>query len=192
MEEYMGMIKIFAGDFAPKNWAFCHGQLLSIQEETALFSLIGTRYGGDGRTTFGLPDLRGAVPVGAGQADQTHYRLGQRGGSERVQLTQLEMPAHTHSGQGAIRASGGEATSNNPENRYPAVGRTQIERNKYKDTLTYASEADTDMAGDAVMFTTNSTGGNNAHENMPPYLTVNYIICVRGLYPPRPSDNQND
>ena len=97
MDEYLGMIKIFAGNFAPRGWAFCSGQILSIHQNTALFSLLGTTYGGNGQTTFALPDLRGRAPIAFGQGpDLSSYALGETGGVEKVTLLTTEIPAHTH------------------------------------------------------------------------------------------------
>src|SRR6185295_12464655 len=109
-EPFIGMIVMFAGNFAPRNWAFCNGQLLSIAQNTALFSILGTTYGGDGRTTFALPDLRGRVPIHPGQGPGTsNYSLGQQGGVENVTVTQNQLPAHSH-GVNAVAQGGNQAS----------------------------------------------------------------------------------
>ena len=202
MEGTIGEIRGFAGNFAPRTWAFCAGQLLAISQNTALFSIIGTTYGGDGRTTFGLPDLRGRVPIssGTGPGLSTHP-LGQRSGVESVSLTLNELPSHSHSAmttlggsqiiaQGTIRASSSGSTSD-PEGNYPAdpgsIGPNPIK--------SYAPDSDTNMALDAVSLegtitgtaTTNigNTGGSQYHNNMQPYLIINWIICLMGVFPSR-------
>jgi microcystin-dependent protein len=206
MEGTMGEIRGFAGNFAPKAWAYCEGQLISISQNSALFSLLGTTYGGDGRTTFALPDLRGRVPIqqGTGPGLST-YRLGQRGGQEIVTLTSNQMPSHTHSaipatsgaqatitGTGTIKADS-TAGTNNPDGKYPA---TVVDNNG--DPLNaYGGTSDINMASGGVDITgtaliTNippptiaNTGGGQYHENRQPYLTINWIICMIGLFPTR-------
>ena len=170
-EPFIGEIRMFAGAFAPRDWAFCDGQILSIAEHTALFSLLGTTYGGDGRSTFGLPDLRGRVPMhkGAGPGLSPRY-LGQVGGYERVGLSVSQMPAHTHQ----ARASSEAPDTNSPEGAVPAE--------KVRTNLYSIESADVDMGASAI----SSTGGSQPHDNMPPFLSINYIIALQGLYPSRP------
>lgn len=169
-EPFIGEVRMFAGNFAPRSWAFCDGQLLSIAQNSALFSILGTTYGGDGVSTFGLPDLRGRVPVhpGTGPGLSSRY-LGRTGGQERVALSQSQMPAHTHQ----ARASSETPDTNSPEGAVPA---TKVRTNLYS-----GDSADINMGATAV----SNTGGSQAHENMPPFLGINYIICLQGLYPPR-------
>jgi microcystin-dependent protein len=169
-EPYIGEIALFPYNFAPRGWAFCHGQLLSIAQNTALFSLLGTTYGGNGQTTFALPDLRGRVPVSSGQGPGlSNYTLGQSGGSESVTLTQSQMPAHTHSANAA--SGGGSSTS--PDGRVWAASTA-------RDNV-YAGAANTTMAVQAL----GASGGSQPHDNTPPYLTLNYCIALEGIYPSR-------
>jgi microcystin-dependent protein len=170
MDPYIGEIRMFAGNFAPRGWALCNGQLLSIAQNTALFSLLGTMYGGNGQTTFGLPDLRGRVPLHFGQGPGlTPYAQGELSGSETVTLTTNEMPSHNHGANG--NQAGGNSPS--PAGRYWAMS-------SRRDTM-YASSANVAMQPQAL----DLTGNGQPHDNMQPYLTVNYIIALQGLYPPR-------
>nr|WP_193786887.1 tail fiber protein [Lacinutrix algicola] len=174
MEQFIGQIMMFGGNFAPRNWAFCNGQLLGISQHQALFSLLGTNYGGDGRTTFGLPDLRGRVPVHAGNGPGLPpAKLGQKGGAATVILDINQIPAHAHSA--AIEAVNplprGENAVTNPTGAYNALGGA------------YAMGKNTKMAADSV--SVGQTGGNQAHDNMQPYQVVNYIIALDGIFPSR-------
>lgn len=197
----MGQIMLFAGNFAPRGWAFCNGQLLSINENSALFSLLGTNYGGDGRSTFGLPDLRGRVPIHAGIGPGlSPYNIGDIGGTEGVTLRTIEMPSHTHSTivnqpsastvTGTIKASS-TSNSNVPTNKY--LGQSgNIGPNNIN---IYGDDSDLTMASDAVSIdlsglpsptvTNTNTGGNLAHPNIQPFLATYYIIAIEGLYPSR-------
>jgi microcystin-dependent protein len=162
---FLGMIATFGFNFAPRGWAMCNGQILAIAQNTALFSLLGTTYGGNGQTTFALPDLRSRVPTHMGQGPGlSSYALGQTGGSESTTLTVNQMPAHTHTVEAASTF-----TSKNPSNRYPAGG------GAYGDT------------GDTAMNTTvvGTTGGSQPHENLQPYLTLNTCIALQGIFPSR-------
>ena len=173
-EPFIAEIRIFAGNFAPRSWAFCDGQLLPIAQNTALFSLIGTTYGGDGRTTTGLPNLQGRAPMHPGRGPGlTARRLGERVGVEDVTLTEAQMPQHKHTLQagGGVGIVGG-GNNNDPLNNYtskPATGNA------------YASGTETPMSAAAV----GNTGGGQAHNNMQPYLALNFIIALQGLYPSR-------
>ena len=172
-EPFIAEIRIFAGNFAPRSWAFCNGQLLPISQNTALFSLIGTTYGGDGRTTTALPNLKGRIPMHPGRGPGlTSRRLGQRGGVEMVTLTEAQMPSHTHSAM----VSTDPAAFNDPaNNRAPAAGATRL--------IAYYRET-----SNAVAMKSNSlenTGGSQAHNNMQPFLTMTFIIALQGLYPSR-------
>ncbi|MBA6155606.1 phage tail protein [Tenacibaculum sp. S7007] len=172
-EGFLGEVKMFAGNFAPRGWAFCDGQLLAISQNTALFSILGTTYGGDGRTTFALPDLRGRVSIGPRRGPGlTDYRLGQKGGIENVILNITQIPSHSHNAVLSATApvGRGEGTTS-PTGNYNADGGS------------YASTKNTQMASDAV--TIGNTGGNLSHENRPPYIAINYIICTQGLFPSR-------
>lgn len=162
---FLGSIILFGGNFAPRGWAFCNGQLLAISQNTALFSLLGTTYGGNGQTTFALPDLRSRVPVHQGQGPGlSQYDLGQVGGVEAVTLIATEMPPHAHS-QPATNA---EQTTNRPNAALPARGGV------------YASESD-----GSALHATSTVGGGQPHTNVQPYLTLNYIIALEGIYPSR-------
>jgi microcystin-dependent protein len=164
-EPFLGSIIIFGGNFAPRGWAFCSGQILPINQNTALFSLLGTTYGGNGQTTFALPDLRGRAPLHFGQGPGlANYDLGQVGGTENVTLLAGQMPAHTH----AQPATAGDETTNRPNAAVPARGGV------------YAGAPD----GSNLAATT-SAGGGQPHANVPPYLALNYIIALEGIFPSR-------
>jgi microcystin-dependent protein len=162
-EPYVGEIRLFAGNFAPLNWAFCDGQLLSIAENVVLFELIGTTYGGDGQSTFQLPDLRGRVPVHQGNG----YVQGQSGGQETVTLSGAQMPAHSH----AMQASTSPASA--------TQGPTGVLGSSAAMHL-YGTGAP-NMAMDANAIT--QAGGGQPHENMPPFVALNYIISLFGVFP---------
>lgn len=171
-EPFIAEIRIFAGNFAPRSWAFCNGQLLPISQNTALFSLIGTTYGGDGRTTTALPNMEGRAPMQPGRGPGlTDRRLGQKGGVETVTLTEAQMPNHSH----GWRVSPREGNDNDPgSNRY--IGGGSSEQN------IYSSGANPVPLAEAAM---PSTGGSQAHNNMQPFLAMNFIIALQGLYPSR-------
>ena len=161
-EPFVGEIVMFGGNFAPRGWALCDGQLLAISQNTALFSILGTTYGGDGRTTFGLPDLRGRVPMhpGAGPGLTTR-RLGERAGAETVRLTISEVPPQpVNSGLGDQQSPGGH---------YPAA----------------SSAAVGNFAATATPGATLAGGGGSQHNNMQPYVGVNFIIALVGTFPSR-------
>ena len=169
-EPFIAEIRIFAGNFAPRGWAFCDGQLLPISQNTALFSLIGTTYGGDGRTTTALPNLQGRAPMHPGRGPGlTSRRLGERGGVETVTLTEAQMPAHNHILRATVARGGVSTPTGNAFNT--SSGETAYHA---PDTNVGMSSA---MAAD--------TGGSQAHNNMQPYLTINFIIALVGLYPSR-------
>src|SRR5450755_3507174 len=162
-QPYVGEIRIFAGNFAPAGWMFCEGQLLPIDENETLFNLIGTTYGGDGQSTFGLPDLRGRLPIHMGSG----FQLAQNGGAETVTLTVAQMPAHTH----AMLASTSAGTVNSPAGRVTAASPSIL--------LYTADVTDTNMAAAAV----SSVGGSQPHNNFQPYLCVDFIISLFGIFP---------
>lgn len=189
MDPILGEIKIFAGTFAPVGWEFCNGQLIPISSNQALFSLIGTIYGGDGRTTFALPNLGGRVPI---HANATH-RLGAAGGVETVTLQEKEMPSHTHTAvanfSASLNVSTADATTNTPSaTAVLAKGLAASGRSALGEANIYGTTGGTAMncvtTGGTV--TNSYTGGNNAHTNMQPYLSVNFIIAMQGTYPSRP------
>ncbi len=179
MEGILGEIRMFAGTFAPRSWAFCHGQLLAISQFDALFSLLGTTYGGDGRTTFALPDMQSRVLVGEGQlTGGSHYTMGQKGGVDQVTLTQQQMPSHNH----LFEASKSEATSIDPTNRVYATPNDQTTHNQ--DVVMYLQDTpDPDTLLHFKADAMDHNGGNLAHDNHQPYLALHYIICLYGLYP---------
>jgi len=167
-QPYIGSICMVAFNFAPSGWALCNGQLLPISEYDTLFTLIGTTYGGDGQTTFALPDLRGRVPIHKGQGPGLpNYVLAQSGGQESVTLTLNQIPQHNH--PLAINTSGG--TSDNPVGNYMASN---------SEAVKYYSNSAGSIANSASI---TNVGGNQPHDNMPPYLCVNFIIALFGLYP---------
>ena len=171
-EPFIAEIKIFAGNFAPRNWAFCNGQLLPIAQNTALFSLVGTIYGGDGRTTFGLPNLQGRAPMHPGYGPGLSPRqLGQTGGTESVTLTAAQMPSHAHQAQGSLST----ANANVPS------GSTLLGSTPTQYTYASGSADNVDMAPDSLA----TTGGGQPHSNMQPYLAINFIIALLGVYPGR-------
>lgn len=169
-EPFVGEIRMFAGNFAPRGWAFCDGQLLAVSQNDALFSLLGTIYGGDGRTTFGLPDLRGRVPIHAGQGPGlSDRRLGSKAGAENVTLTVNQLPSHTH----PLSGSTTNGLDPNPAGNVLA-GSTVLE--PY-----YNGPPDTAMAPTAIT----SVGGGYSHTNLMPFLCVYFIIALLGIYPSR-------
>lgn len=166
----IGEIRLFAGNFAPRGWAFCDGQVLSIAQNTALFSILGTTYGGNGQTTFALPDLRGRASIGPRQGPGlSSYALGEPGGQETVTLTTTQIPAHNHT----LNVNNGVGTTTSPVNAVPAVSASRDSE--------YASTANATMATTAI----GNAGGSQPHENRQPYLAINYIIALVGLFPSR-------
>jgi len=167
---YLGEIKMFAGNFAPNGWAFCDGSLLQIADNTALFSLLGTMYGGDGITTFALPDLRGRVPLDAGQGvGLTNRDIGELGGQETHTLMSTEMPAHNHS----IAADSSIGTTDRPVNGVPARNASGIPH--------YGNAQNAFLKSNTI----GSSGGGLPHNNMQPYAVVNFIIALQGIFPSR-------
>lgn len=173
MEGYLAQVLLFAGNFAPRNWAFCEGQLLPISQNQALFSLLGTTYGGDGRTSFALPDLRGRVPIGPRRgAGLSNYTLGQKGGVETVTLQQNQMPSHNH----VMTASSGAPTHNTASGSSLASANRSVDM----DNIYADGAANVSMGSE-----TGNAGGNLDHENRPPFIALNYIICLAGIFPSR-------
>ena len=167
-DPFIAEIRIFAGNFAPRSWAFCNGQLLPIAQNTALFSLIGTTYGGDGRTTTALPNLQDRVPMHPGRGPGlTSRRLGQVGGTSEVTLTEeAQLGEHGHN----IRATPSAGTSNSPAGAVPAGA-----------PVYSAPGVLSDMSSQAMT----AVGGGQSHNNMQPYLAINFIIALQGTYPSR-------
>lgn len=171
---FIGEIRVFGGNFAPVGWLSCNGQLVSIDEFSALFALIGTTYGGDGQTTFALPDLRGRAPVQAGSGPGvTQVLLGEAGGAERVTLNPSQIPPHSH----AVRALGSAASATTPNGNLPA-GKPRGGADIYAP----ASSPPVALAPGSV----GPAGANQPHENMQPSLAMNFIIAVFGIFPSRP------
>jgi microcystin-dependent protein len=166
-EPFLAEIRVTSFNFAPKGWALCNGQILPISQNQALFSLLGTTYGGDGRVTFALPDLRGRVPTHLGATMQ----LGERAGEETATLLSTQMPAHSH----AVRASGLSAASSSP------AGNVFAKKPRFG-INTYAPPANPVSMNPLSVST---SGGGQPHENMQPYLVLNFIIALQGIFPPR-------
>lgn len=172
----MGEIRLFAGTFAPRNWMFCQGQILSIAQNTALFAILGTIYGGNGQTTFALPDLRGRVPIHPGQGPGLPlYSQGETGGSPTHTLISTEMPAHVHAAP-SVPASTTLGTQ-----QAPGPGMVLAASNQRNAQYTDAA-ANTTLPGSGF---TGQAGNNQPFSIMPPYLGLNYIIAVQGVFPSR-------
>ncbi|REE80356.1 microcystin-dependent protein [Lutibacter oceani] len=182
----LGSVIMFAGNFAPRGWAFCDGQLLAISQNTALFSILGTTYGGDGRTTFALPDLRGRAPIGSRTGPGlSPINLGQKSGTETNTLNTTQLPSHTHIAQGTTKVSNADGTTNNPDGKVLAVGKAVADRTTSYNANIYGDTANANMASNNVTVTVGSTGGNLPINNRPPFLAVNYIIALQGIFPSR-------
>ncbi len=178
-DPFVGELRLFAGNFAPVGWAFCNGALLPIAQYDVLFSLLGTTYGGDGQTTFAVPDLRGRVPVHQGTGvGLTPYALGQIGGVEQVTLTSVQLPAHSHSllATGVAGDASAATASSVPASMGPA-GTDSV--NTY---IAYNGTTQVALNGNSVT----PAGQSQPHANLQPTLVVNYIIATEGIYPSRP------
>ena len=167
-EPFVGEIRMFAGNFAPRGWAFCDGQLLNVSQNDALFSLLGTIYGGDGRTIFGLPDMRGRIPIHAGSGPGlTTRRLGVKFGSEKETITVNELPSHTH----AIKVSTAAGTGNNPAGKFlGASPNVRLFRSATPSIVLSAASI-------------SSIGGSQSHSNIMPFTCIHFIIALVGIYP---------
>lgn len=168
---FIGTVMLFGGNFPPRGFLFCNGQTMSIAQNTALFALLGTTYGGNGQTTFALPDLRGRVPIHFGQGPGlSNFNLGEVGGAETVTLLSTEMPQHTHT----VNVNTGNGTTNNPTGNFFAA--------------TPAFLQYTNGAANNTSFIPNSignAGGSQPHNNLQPYLAINYCIAIEGIFPSR-------
>jgi microcystin-dependent protein len=174
---FIGSIVLFAGNFAPRGWAFCQGQLLSIAQNTALFSILGTTYGGNGQTTFALPDLRGRVPLGQGQGPGLQsYELGEVLGVENVTLTSTQMPAHNHT----VQVSSSAANSPTANNNYLAVANANVGGDPVT-VNTYNGTPNAILGNNSIGI----SGSNLPHDNIQPSLGMNYIIALQGIFPSR-------
>jgi len=174
-EQFVGQVTYFAGNFAPQGWAFCNGQLLSVSQNDALFSILGTTYGGDGRTTFGLPDMRGRILMHAGSGPGlTPRRIGEKGGSESITLNLTNLGTHTHTAN--LKASSGAADGTSASDAL--FGQSVVDM-----YLQNASSLNATLAASSLVST--PTGGNLAHENRMPFNNVHCIIALYGIYPSR-------
>ena len=186
----LGTVVPWAPNFAPRSWAFCHGQLLSIAQNSALFSILGTIYGGDGRTTFGLPDMRGRVAIHAGSGPGlSSYPLGRKQGEEDVALNASTMPSHTHAvtqeKSFEILATTNEGNRQAPTstNRLSAAKLTfGVDANLYSTAAEDTTLGGLQASGDLAL---NGAGNSQAHQNKQPYLVLNYIIALLGIFPSR-------
>ena len=181
-DQYVGEIRVVPFNFAPQGWALCNGQILPISQNTALFSLLGTFYGGDGRSNFALPNLQGSVPLHVGGSGQgpglSPYDLGETGGEAAVTLLANQLPPHAHSLMGSTATA--TATTPGPTLALAAPpGNPRAPSKLYK-----TPPVTTPVTLDATVL--GSTGGSLPHNNEQPYLTLNFIIALQGIYPPRP------
>ena len=175
-DPFVAEIRIFPFNFPPKGWAFCDGQLLPLSQNTALFSLLGTTYGGDGKSTFALPDLQGSAPMHPGQGPGLSlYDLGELGGVESITLLSSEMPVHAHSVGRALADAGNSITPVNSVWAQAAAGRGAA-----------ALYVDGSPTGKVKVDSLSPTGGGLPHNNMQPYLTLNFCIALQGVFPQRP------
>lgn len=185
MDPFIAQIVMFGGNFAPRGWAFCDGQLLAISQNTALFSILGTTYGGDGRTTFALPDLRGRAPIHAGTGPGLSTRqLGSRSGQEFHTLNITEMPSHNHIATSASKFFGQSGAGDDDT---ISSGVSLASGSSSGSEIYSGSAPNTEMNTNSVTTTTTTLnqGGNLPHNNMQPYLTINYIIALQGIFPSR-------
>lgn len=186
MEEFIGVVKIFAGNFAPRGWMFCNGQLISIAQHSAVFALLGTTYGGNGQTTFALPDLRGRAAIGWGQGPGlSNYQLGQVSGTENTSILISNMPAHNHVATStlSLNASNAAATVATP------VAGSALAAGKDVNTdpvsMYTASAPSVPLAGGSVATTVGNNGGGVPVSILQPTLALSYIICMEGIFPSR-------
>lgn len=170
-EPFLAEVRIVGFNFAPRGWGFCDGQILPINQNQSLYSLLGTTYGGDGRTSFGLPDMRGRVPMHVGASNGNFHRQGQKSGEETHSVSAAEMPQHDH----AIAGTNSTADQIDPAGRFPAQTPTAV-GNLYR-----TDSAGTDFESGAIA----NVGGSQAHNNMQPYTAVNFCIALQGLFPSR-------
>ena len=167
-EPFLAEVRIVGFNFAPRGWAFCDGQIMPINQNQSLYSLLGTTYGGDGRTSFALPDMRGRTPIHVGASNGTFHREGQKSGEETHTLSAAEMPQHTH----VLNASNTDAVPGAPAGQVIAKPNFDV----FREPSTLVS-----MSSQSVL----NVGGGQAHENMQPYLALNFCIALQGLFPSR-------
>lgn len=176
----IGEIRLFAGNFAPRNWAFCNGQIMSIAQNDALFAIIGTTYGGNGQTTFALPDLQGRVAVGVGQgAGLSEWSLGEQQGTQTNTLTVAQMPAHSHLVM--CNNSSAAGTLNAPTNAYISAGPEDRTTGAPVNTRFATAKDGSTMGNNSLA----AAGGSQPYNNMQPTVVLNYIICLYGIFPSR-------
>lgn len=174
-EPFIGQIIMFAGNFAPRGWAFCNGQLLAISDHLDLFAVLGTTYGGDGRTTFALPDLRGRVAMNGGSGPGLTLRnLGEKGGAETHVLSEAQLPAHGHTGSGVVNATADPANTSDPSGNSLALAPAYT-----------TQPPNVKMADGTVTVTVDDTGSSQPVGHLPPYTVVHYIIALEGITPGR-------
>jgi len=182
-DPYLGQIMMFGGNFAIRGWAFCDGQLLPISQYNALFAILGTTFGGDGRTTFGLPDLRGRVAIQPGRGPGlSDYRLGEKGGTETVTLVSSQIPSHNHTS--TLKASATDATIGTPTANASLATPGAMAGRAFTGTLGY------DSAAPGVNLNSGSvvgghTGGGQSHTNIQPFLGIYHLIALQGIFPSR-------
>ncbi len=175
---FVAEIRIFAGNFAPKGWALCDGQILPISQNTALFSLLGTTYGGDGKSNFALPNLQGSAPMHPGQGPGLSlHDLGETGGSDTLTLLESEMPGHSHT----VAAKTQNATTNQPLGNLLAAGHFGAAQGGAVNYYLTIATPTTQLSDNAI----GPTGGDQPHNNLMPYLTLNFCIALQGVFPPR-------
>ncbi len=178
MDPFVAEIRIFPFNFAPKGWAFCDGQLLPISQNTALFSLLGTTYGGDGKSNFALPNMQGNAPMHPGQGPGLSlHDLGETGGSDTVSLLESEIPSHSHN----LQANSSAAVNNTPAGENFAAGNWSVSPNTGNVNIYNTAAPDTTLSGNALA----PAGGDQPHNNLMPYLTLNFCIALQGVFPPR-------
>lgn len=176
MDPVLGVVTMFAGYFQPRGWAFCNGQIISIAQNTALFSILGTTYGGNGQTTFALPDLRGRTPIHTGQGPGLPFMsLGQVSGAEYITLTQAHLPFHTHTATLTLGVSNSAATTDEPGGAVPAVGSVNA----------YHASATPDGQFGGVSAVVQPAGGGQPISIRQPYLGISFIIAMEGIFPSR-------
>lgn len=197
MEGYIGEVRTFAGNFEPRGWLLCQGQTLAISNYDALFALIGTTYGGDGVNTFNLPDLRGRVAVGTGQGPGLqNFVIGQQAGAENVTLVSSNLPSHNHPVTPAnpsftTSVNNAQATEHAPSTGWSIASPGYLASGSFVQNLGFNNETPAVKLNPGTVslnsLTVNNlvTGGSQPHNNMQPYLTVNFIICIEGIFPSR-------
>jgi microcystin-dependent protein len=186
MEEFIGVVKVFAGNFAPRGWQLCNGQILSIAQNSALFAILGTTYGGNGQTTFALPDLRGRATVGWGQGPGlSNYALGQISGTENTSILTSNMPAHNHVATSTLtlNASNAAATVGTPVTGNALGAGKDINTDAV--SMYTTSTPNIPLAGGSVATTTALNGGNIPISILQPTIAMSYIICLEGIFPSR-------